>query len=84
MEYYESMSRMDLQNLGEWEDLRSMNEKRCYLSTALLDDDHFLAIGGFDADVRFRTVELYTVSKNMWESVAVMNTVRYVFECSFL
>lgn len=79
VEYYDSMHKMDLNALGTWEEARPMGEKRCYLSTALLDNDRFLAIGGFDSEIRFRTAEMYTVSKNVWEPIATMNTVRLVF-----
>lgn len=53
-----------------------MGEKRCYLSTAILDEEHFLAAGGYDAEVRFRTAEVYSIEKNLWEPIAVMNMVR--------
>ena len=53
-----------------------MREKRCYLSSAILDEDHFLAIGGYDAEVRFRTSEIYSMEKNLWEPISDMNVVR--------
>ena len=62
-------------NSKEWNFMSLMNEKRCYVSSAALNNQIY-AIGGYNGVSRFRSVERYDPETNEWENVASMNEVR--------
>ena len=54
----------------------SMNEARCFVSTAVLDDGQILAMGGHNGRQRMQSVEKYDQVKDKWDFVAPMKEVR--------
>ena len=62
-------------NSKEWDYMSLMKEKRCYVSSAALNNQLY-AIGGYNGVVRFRSVECYDPETNEWTNVASMNEVR--------
>ena len=62
-------------NSKEWELMSLMVEKRCYVSSAALNNQIY-AIGGFNGRFRFSSVECYNPENNEWAKVASMNSVR--------
>lgn len=53
-----------------------MNEARCFVSTATLEDGKILAIGGHNGRQRLKTAEKYDPEEDRWDFVAPMNEVR--------
>lgn len=56
-----------------------MNEQRCYVSGAMIDDENIIAIGGFNEDSRLSSAEILNLDRNQWSNIAIMNTIRLLF-----
>jgi kelch-like protein 10 len=59
----------------EWEPLASMQYKRCYVSTAVLDGMVY-AMGGHNGEFRMRYAERYDPNTNEWTPIADMIVAR--------
>ena len=59
----------------EWDNMANMQNKRCYVSSAVLNGDLY-AIGGYNGIQRHKTVERYDPILNSWNTVAPMNHIR--------
>lgn len=57
-----------------------MKEKRCYVSSALLNSNKIFVAGGFNDRQRIRSAEIMDIERNQWTNVASMHTVRYFFK----
>ena len=59
-----------------WSTMASMEARRCYCATAVLDG-RIVALGGFDANTtRHRSVESFDITTNMWSFLPDMVTRR--------
>ena len=69
------MNRLDLPDF-KFSKVSSMNEARCFVSTAVLDDGQILAMGGHNGRQRMQSVEKYDPVKDKWDFVAPMKEIR--------
>lgn len=53
-----------------------MHDQRCYVGCALIDNDHIIAVGGYNNVERLSTAEILTISKNQWTRIAGMSIPR--------
>ncbi|KAM5148024.1 kelch-like protein 10 [Mantella aurantiaca] len=54
-----------------WQQVSSMNSRRCYVSVAVLDNLIY-AMGGYDGQVRMNSVECYDPETNQWNLISPM------------
>jgi hypothetical protein len=69
------VNRLDLSSLS-FSTVSSMNERRCFVSTAVLKNGDILAVGGHNGTFRLKSAERYDPVRNQWEFVASMSEVR--------
>ncbi|CAD5206342.1 unnamed protein product [Bursaphelenchus okinawaensis] len=75
--YYEGSCVYDL-GRKKWEDNSHafMNEKRCYVSACRLDQNHIIAVGGYNNRTRLHSTEILNTEMNLWSPGARMNFIR--------
>lgn len=74
MDYFNSCRCFDAVN-KTWKEIAPMHARRCYVSTAVLEDQIY-AMGGYDGHHRQNTAEKYDFKTNQWSLIAPMNMQR--------
>lgn len=74
MDYFNSCRCFDAVQ-KTWREIAPMHARRCYVSTAVLDDQIY-AMGGYDGHHRQNTAEKYDFKTNQWTLIAPMNMQR--------
>ena len=60
------------QNVLEWDEIASMNMRRCYPGVAVLDDT-IVVCGGYDGKENLSSAEAYNATLNKWINIEPLN-----------
>lgn len=56
----------------EWSIISSMNKAKCAFAATAVNNDTIFVCGGYDGENRLRSIELYKIKEDVWETLDVM------------